>query len=278
MKIAFVRGPFLNPWELQTYIPLAARHDFRAIGADWCFYKQPFLMPIESPHLWASSSARIHPALPVALNRLRSWTLGESYALSDLDKAVGGSEILHSAETYTTMTYQCLEIRRQRRCKVVATIWENLPHMGETHPRRRARKKRALHELDGFLAVTETSRRMLLEEGAPADRIEVIPMAVDLERFKPAPRDPAWAQAWQLASDEKVVLYVGRFVAEKGIYDLLKAIPEILSHHQAPVRFCFAGAGPLERDIRAVAARCRGRIQMIPFVPYEQLPTAADAS
>lgn len=134
MKIAFVRGPFLNPWELQTYLPLARRHQMTVIGADWQFYQPPMNEmpgPLETPHLWASGAARLYHALPVVLNRLRSWTLGESYALLDLEKAVGNPDVIHTAETYTSMTYQCLEIRRRRRCKVVATIWENLPHMGE---------------------------------------------------------------------------------------------------------------------------------------------------
>jgi len=275
MKIAFIRGPFLNPWELQTYLPLVERHDFRVIGADWQVYKHPMKSlrrPVETPHLWASGSARIAEDLPMALNRLRSWTLGESFTLSDLDEAVGDADILHPAETYSTMTYQCQQIRRRRPCKVIATVWENLPHMGETHPRRRARKQRALRELDGFLAVTETSRRVLLEEGAPADRIEVVSMAVDLERFKPAAKDPTWAHAWQLSPDEKVVLYVGRFVEEKGIHELLNAIPEVLARAQGRIRFCFAGSGRLERDLRAAAAKDQSRIQIIPFVSYEQLP------
>jgi glycosyltransferase involved in cell wall biosynthesis len=170
------------------------------------------------------------------------------------------------------MTYECLEIRKRRRCKVVATVWENLPHMGETHPRRRARKRRALRELDGFLAVTETSRRMLLEEGAPADRIEVVPMAVDLAHFRPAPRDPCLSKDWGLAPDEKVILFVGRWVEEKGIHELLKAIPEVLSRVSKPLRFCFVGAGPLEHDLRAAAGRYPGRLHLVPFAPYDQLP------
>ena len=275
MKIAFVRGPFLNPWELQTYLPLAGRNEFTAVGADWQVYSHPITglrQPIERPHLWAAATRRYHLSLPVWVNRLRSWTLGESFGLSGLDRAVGDAEILHTAETYSTMTWQCLQIRKHRRCKVVATIWENIPHMGETHPRRRARKHQALRELDGFLAVTETSRQMLLEEGAPADRIEVIPMAVDLERFRPMPKDSTLTKDWTLAPDEKVVLFVGRFVEEKGIHELLKAIPEVLARIPFPVRFCFAGAGPLERDIRAAALRYRGRVQFIPFVAYDQLP------
>jgi glycosyltransferase involved in cell wall biosynthesis len=276
MKIAFIRGPFLNPWELQTYLPLQQDHEFRAIGADWQVYARPMTglqRPPVMAHLWAASSARLHASLPVALNRLRSWTMGESFGLSDLDRVTGDAEILHSAETYTTLTWQCLQIRKRRPCKVVATIWENIPGMGETHPRRRKRKHQALRELDGFLAVTETSRRMLLEEGAPKDRIEVIPMAVDLERFKPMAKDSSLTKSWALAPDEKVVLFVGRFVEEKGIQELLKAIPEVLARIPFPVRFCFAGAGPLERDLRAAALRYRGRVQVISFVAYDQLPT-----
>ena len=81
MKIAFIRGPFLNPWELQTYLPLLSEHEFVPVGADWQFYSKAFppsLERIPRPHLWYAGSARMHPTLPVALNRLRSWTGGKA--------------------------------------------------------------------------------------------------------------------------------------------------------------------------------------------------------
>jgi len=275
MKIAFVRGPFLNPWELQTYLPLLARHEFQAIGADWMMYEAAFknmVVPLAKPHVWAGGSAFIHPNLPIFLNRFRSWTWGESYALTLLDRVVGDAQILHPAETHSTMTHQCLEIRKRRPCKVIATVWENIPHMGETHPIRKHRKALALKTLDGFLAVTETSRRMLLDEGAPAERIEVIPMAVDLDHFKPAVRDADWSKRWALKPEEKVVLFIGRWVKEKGIQDILDAIPQVKRECASPIRFCFVGNGPMEKELHKAAAEFPGNISLIPFISYDRLP------
>ena len=183
------------------------------------------------------------------------------------------SQILHSAETHSTLTYECLQIRKKRGCKVVATIWENLPHMGETHPRRKSRKKEALRELDGFLAVTETSRRMLIEDGAPADRIEVIPMAVDLAHFKPGIKQPFWTVRWRLRPNEKVILFIGRWVEEKGIREMLAAIPAVLKNVSDPVRFCFIGSGPLEPALQKAMKRYPKNVIVEPFISYEQLPS-----
>src|SRR4051812_14796543 len=101
MKIAYVRGAFLNPFELQLYEPLAQRHDFTAIGATWQFYPYPIDLPrgrIEKAHLWG----------PPWFNRALSWTVGSSYGLCGLNRLVGKTDILHPAESFFTMTYQCL--------------------------------------------------------------------------------------------------------------------------------------------------------------------------
>ena len=275
MKIAFVRGPHLNPWELQSYAPLARHHAFATIGANWQFYKGTFdhNIPIQKASVWGARLGRLHRGLFVYYNRTLSWTLGRSYGFYNLDSYVKDADILHSAETFSTMTHQCLEIRRRHPCKVVVTVWENLPHMGETHPLRLARKRKALKELDGFLAVTETSRRTLVQEGAPAERTEVIPMAVDLAHFKPAPRDQALSARWGLKPDEKIVLFIGRWVAEKGVAEILHAIPKVLKQVSVAIRFCFVGSGPLEGLLQKARQDYPGRIELVPFVPYNQLPT-----
>src|SRR5258708_32164452 len=182
MRIAFVRGPFLNPWELQTYLPLAERQTVIAIGADWQFYRQQFnagRTTIRQVPVWGSSLAKIHPSFFVAYNKGLSWTTGQSFGLRRLDSAVGEVDLIHTAETFSTLTHQCLELSRKRSAKVVATVWENLPHMGELHPLRKMRKLRALRDLAGYIAPTDTTRRARLADGAPPERIAVIPMGVD---------------------------------------------------------------------------------------------------
>ena len=55
------------------------------------------------------------------------------------------------------------------------------------------------------------------------------------------------------APNEKIVLFVGRLVQEKGVHLLLDAIPKIL-HYYADVKFIVAGRGPANEYLRNKAA------------------------
>lgn len=52
----------------------------------------------------------------------------------------------------------------------------------------------------------------------------------------------------------KIVLYVGRLVAEKGVQVLLEAVPAVLHHHPDAL-FFIAGRGPYEEELRSLAGR-----------------------
>jgi alpha-maltose-1-phosphate synthase len=274
MKIAFVRGPFLNPWELQTYSGIAQTHPFIAVGGSWQFYPGPISVPgirIAKTPVWGEFFSGT--ATRTFYNRTLSWTLGRSYGLGDLDTYCRSIDILHAAELHTTLTYQCLQMKRRYKTRLVLTVWENLLHMGETHPLRRWRKQAVIREADGFLAVTETTRRMLIKEGVPPDRISTIPMAVDLHRFQPISRTTEVRSRWGFFDKDFVILFMGRFVVEKGVLDLIEAIPKVLQAASGrSVRFCFIGAGPLETELHHARARFPQSIVIQPFLSYEEIP------
>jgi alpha-maltose-1-phosphate synthase len=276
MRISFLRGPFLNPWELQSYAPLALRHDFTAVGAHWKFYRPPFSFPgmsIVPAHVWGESLGTRWPNAGVFFNRAMSWTVGQSYGFYDLERVTRGAEVLHAAELHFTMSDQCLKIKRRRGTPFVVTVWENILHQGETHPIRRRRKKAVIQEADGFLAVTPTTAAMLKQEGVDPKKIWTIPMSVDTQRFSPVSKDAGWMSKLGLSSDDFVVLFIGRFVEEKGIEDLLAAA-QLLSETtlDRPIRFCFVGAGPMEPALRSAQARFPKQIIIHPFAPYEEIP------
>ncbi len=262
MKIAFLRGAHLNAWELQSYETIARRHEFTAIGADWQFYVGPLpgAIQVRRPHLWGSQWAKIHDSLPVLFNRGLSWATGRSFGLDNLKSILGSPEIVHSAELYSTMTFQALEFKRRTGCRLVVTVWENLLGMGELHPWRKQRKAQVLQEADAILAVTETTRRMLIEEGVAPHRIVVIPPAVDTERFKPQERDRGLCERLGIAQTDFIILFIGRLVSEKGIAELLDTIPIILkSGAPKRIRYLFVGQGPMAKEI-AIAQKRYGRV------------------
>src|SRR6185312_7478525 len=209
---------------------------------------------------------------PIVFNRSLSWTTGRSYGLLGLESLVERPDILHSSETFFSMTFQSLLLKRRLGCKLVVTVNENLPHMGETHPLRRRRKHAVMREADLFIAITSNTRNMLVEEGIEPGRIEIVSSSIDLERFKPAPKDERLLSRLGLRKEDCVVLFVGRFVEEKGIREMLEAHRILRGKNSSlPVRWCFVGAGPLLGLLQKARAAFPSDIVLHPFVPYEQI-------
>src|SRR5882672_12664108 len=112
MKITLVRGAFLNPFEMQLYRPLAEKLDVMVVGANWQFYPHSLDWPLDKvrqARLWGSALASLNHQAPAVWNRALSWTMGRSYGLKGLSALIGQPDILHAAESFFTMTYQCLQ-------------------------------------------------------------------------------------------------------------------------------------------------------------------------
>jgi D-inositol-3-phosphate glycosyltransferase len=108
---------------------------------------------------------------------------------------------------------------------------KNCTGSGDMEPDVRiANEKRLAQTCDRAVVATDQERRHLVRSyGIGDERIRVIPLGVDLKRFKPGERRAA---RWRLgiSQQESILLYVGRFVALKGIDRLIGA----LSHVQHP--------------------------------------------
>ncbi len=85
----------------------------------------------------------------------------------------------------------------------------------------------------------------------PGDKIRVVPNGVDLRRYQ---RVEAKGLSRDLfaAPEEKIVLFVGRLVHEKGAHILLEAVPKILSRYPR-ARFIIAGKGPAADYLKSKA-------------------------
>jgi glycosyltransferase involved in cell wall biosynthesis len=72
---------------------------------------------------------------------------------------------------------------------------------------------------------------------------------------------------------DNVVGYVGRVHAEKGIWNFVKAIPEILSVAD-DTTFLIAGEGPLEDEIRAYLHEhdLGDKVKLAGWIPHHELP------
>lgn len=207
-KVAIVRGKFLNRYEMQFFEPLIRDFDITVFGS-MTPYHDKFAFPVvklPSPMDLPDFSYK----MPV-LNRL----FIDAHYLWGLKEKLRGFDLVHTAETYFYYTQQCLNAKKKGYVrKVIATVLENIPFNNEGIWGRREFKKRAREELDHIIALTNLTRKTLITEGADPNKITVISHFVDTKRFKPKIKR---------GDKQLTVLFVGRNVEEKGIWDVKAA-------------------------------------------------------
>ena len=101
--------------------------------------------------------------------------------------------------------------------------------------------------------------------GLPFDKIDVIPNGINLTNFNGIERDYEFRRQYAL-DNEKIILYMGRLVYEKGIQHLIAAMPKILNgYHDA--KLVIAGKGGMMDELKA-EAKAMGIENKIYFTGY----------
>ena len=85
--------------------------------------------------------------------------------------------------------------------------------------------------------------------GLPFDKINVIPNGVNLSNFTGIERDYDFRRQYAM-DNEKIILYVGRLVYEKGVQHLISAMPKILSNYH-DAKLIIAGRGGMMDELKA---------------------------
>ena len=87
--------------------------------------------------------------------------------------------------------------------------------------------------------------------GLPFEKINVIPNGINLSNFTGIERDYDFRRQYAM-DNEKIILYVGRLVYEKGIQHLIAAMPKILSNYHDS-KLIIAGRGGMMDELKAEA-------------------------
>ena len=85
--------------------------------------------------------------------------------------------------------------------------------------------------------------------GLPFDKINVIPNGINLTNFNGVERDYEFRRQYAL-DNEKIILYMGRLVYEKGIQNLIAAMPKILENYN-DAKLIIAGKGGMLDELKA---------------------------
>ena len=84
--------------------------------------------------------------------------------------------------------------------------------------------------------------------GLPFEKINVIPNGVNLNLYNGVERDYNFRRQYA-ADNEKIILYVGRLVYEKGIQNLISAMPKVLNNYHDS-KLIIAGKGGMIDELR----------------------------
>ena len=101
--------------------------------------------------------------------------------------------------------------------------------------------------------------------GLPFDKINVIPNGINLTNFNGIERDYDFRRQYAM-DNEKIILYVGRLVYEKGVQHLISAMPKILeNYHDA--KLIIAGKGGMLDELKG-QAEAMGLSNKVYFTGY----------
>jgi glycogen(starch) synthase len=112
----------------------------------------------------------------------------------------------------------------------------------------------------------------------PPEKVDVLPNGVDAARWQVAPEQVAVARR-RWAAGGPLLAYGGRLVHEKGVQDLLAAMPRLRRRHPG-LRLVVAGTGPSAEELRSQARALRlGRsVEFTGFVPDADLAALVAAA
>lgn len=114
----------------------------------------------------------------------------------------------------------------------------------------RALETRAIRQAAHVFTICEGLRADIAARGVPADKITVIPNAVDVEAFALAqPPDSALQARWGLAG-RTVIGFIGSFYAYEGLDLLVQAMPCLLQQRPNAC-LLLVGGGPQEDTLKA---------------------------
>jgi glycogen(starch) synthase len=226
------------------------------------------------------------PPFPLTMDNLLAWTMAFNHALTRAAlraTRTGSYDVVHAHDWL--VTHSAVTLREHLGIALVATIHatEAGRHQGwlpEEH-------NRTIHSVEWWLAREavrtivcsqymrwEVSRLLQL----PSSRVDVVPNGVDGRRWHAQPAAVAAARH-RFAGTGPLIGFAGRLVYEKGVQDLVAAVPRLRRRHPG-LRLVIAGDGPYRAQLQLTADSLGvgDAVRFAGFMGERQLPAVLGAT
>ena len=175
-------------------------------------------------------------------------------------------DILHiEEEHYSLVTFQAIRLAKKYNIKCLFVTWQNIY---KKYPFPFSRIERYnLKNADYAIAGSKEVKNVLAGKGFDNKRISEIPLGVDTTMFHKIESTELMSK---LCLEAFTIGYLGRFVVEKGVIDLLKAVSKI----KDKFNLLLVGDGELRNKI-TIEGKHLGisdNIRVVDSIPSSQVP------
>jgi glycosyltransferase involved in cell wall biosynthesis len=127
-----------------------------------------------------------------------------------------------------------------------------------------------LRAADGVISTSDEQYRLISRAyGVRPERLYKVYNGMDLSMFTPGPGDPALRDLHGIASGAPLVLCVARLIRDKGVQNMIEAMPAIVRRVPG-CRLLVVGNGPYRPELERLAAS-RGLAEPVVFAGEKEL-------
>jgi glycosyltransferase involved in cell wall biosynthesis len=127
--------------------------------------------------------------------------------------------------------------------------------------------------LIGVVTISEVLRKQLTDAGVPAEKVLVLPDAVDVEAFQALPSKVELRRRLGLPEDARIATYSGHLYANRGVEEIIAAA-RLMPH----VLFLFVGGWEKDVEERKAQTRELANVRFTGFVFNRDVPAYLVAS
>jgi len=245
MKIAVVRGANLNKYEMQLFEHFKGDHDVIA----FTIWRNNF--STKDINLKIKKLVGIESFIPRRLRRYSDFFFNyllETYQpMLRLSNQLEGFDIVHTAEVNYYYSFQVAQAKERFKYRIVATQAEILPRVYGRRSHAINRIKQTIDSTDMFTPATRKAAELLQLWGVPLSKITVVPFGIDTKVFSPQEKDLVLLNRLGIKENQFVILFVGRMIRIKGVYELVYAAAKLLYNNPKLAEstiFMMVGSGP----------------------------------
>ena len=275
-KIALIMGNRLSKWHVEVFEDLAQDFDIKAFTTSKnIFPTNEIKLPMEIIYYENEHGSYVYRKFKNLKYRILR-RKGYRIKIDDFSPLLEGFDVLHTWELHPEWSFIAAKAKKRYGNKLVVTFWDTIPFNLDHLKGVRERKDIVISSADRFVVYTNKSKEALLLEGVSHEKICMINPCVDTDRFKVRDKDEELLRRFGLSKREIIILFVGRLVWEKGIYDLVYSFKQLVQDNllkDFTPRLLVIGNGPERNNLDMVLSKLgiRDKCIIIEYFPYTQM-------